>query len=153
MPNLQTGLLVVFLFLLHGCVVIPLPEKCVSGEEVTPEELAVLQPSLTSKKEIIELLGEPDVFWVDENVFVYNWSMRWAVMPWIVGGPYQAVGGIEEFENDYVLLLQFDKDDRLQRFERIKRALFESYGELLEKWIDQNNGPPCPETQKKSQDD
>jgi len=115
MPNLQTGLLVVFLFLLHGCVVIPLPEKCVSGEEVTPEELAVLQPSLTSKKEIIELLGEPDVFWVDENVFVYNWSMRWAVMPWIVGGPYQAVGGIEEFENDYVLLLQFDKDDLLQR--------------------------------------
>ena len=136
-----------FYLALQGCVIIPLPEKCVSGDEVTPEELTVMQPARTTKKEIVELLGEPDIFWIDENIYAYNWTMRWAVMPWAVGTPYQAAAGIEDLKSDYVLLLQFNKDDRLLRYEKIKRSLFESYGKLLEEWADQNNDQPCPENQ------
>ena len=139
MYKLQIRALLTLFFLAQGCAFIPLPEKCVSGKEVTKNELISINPGITTKTEIVDVLGEPDVVWLDENIFAYNWKMRWAIMPWVIAGGYSAVGGIEEFTKDYVLLIQFDHNDRVVRFERIKRSMFTSYGEMLENWTKQEN--------------
>ena len=132
--------LLALFFLAPGCLFIPVPETCVSGEEVTPEELASIEPGKTTKSEIIESLGNPDVLWLDENIFAYNWKTVWAIMPWVIAGGYQAAGGIEEFTKDYVLLIQFGQNDRVARFERLKRSMFTSYGQMLRSWANQKNG-------------
>ncbi len=131
--------LLALLFLAPSCLFIPVPEKCVSGEEVTPEELSSIEPGKTTKSEIIERLGNPDVLWLDENIFAYNWKTVWAIMPWFVAGGYQAAGGIEEFTKDYVLLIQFDQNDSVARFERLKRSMFTSYGAMLKSWANHDN--------------
>lgn len=139
MYKVQIRALLTVFFLAQGCVFIPLPETCVSGEEVTKKELTSIIPGITTKTEIVDMLGEPDVLWLDENIFAYNWKMAWAIMPWIVGAGGQAAGGIEEFTKDYALLIQFDHNDRVVRFERIKRSMFTSYGEMLKNWTKQEN--------------
>lgn len=149
MPKIRTGALITLFFLAQGCVVIPLPEQCVSGEEVTQTELASIKPGTTTKADIVDMLGKPDVLWLDENIFAYNWKMRWAIMPWMVAGGYQAAGGIEEFTKDYVLLIQFDSNDRVDRFEILKRSFFTSYGDLLEHWAKQENKTPSSKNTEK----
>lgn len=138
MYKVGIGIFLTIFFLTQGCVIIPVPEKCVSGDKVTKTELTSINPGITTKFEIVELLGNPDVLWLDENVFAYKWKMIWALMPWIVPAGYGVVGGCEEFTIDYVLLVQFDLNDRVVRFEQIKRPMFTSYGELLENWAQQD---------------
>jgi len=133
-------MLLTLLSLVSGCVIIPVPEKCISGEEITDNELASLKPGTTSKAEIVEMLGKPDVLWIDENIFAYNWKTVWALMPWIVAGGYQAYGGIEELTKDYVLLIQFDHQNRMTRFKVVKRSMFKTYGDLLKNWAEQDDG-------------
>lgn len=133
------SVLLTFFFLAQGCVIIPVPEQCVSGEEVTKNELTSITPCITTKVEILDILGKPNIIWLDENIFAYNWKMVWAIMPWVVAAGYQAAGGVEELTKEYVLLIQFDQNERVARFERIKRSMFTSYGELLENWTKQDN--------------
>jgi len=46
--------------------------------------------------------------------------------------PLRAAGGAEDIEKKYVLLIRFDPDDRVERFEATKRSNFDSYEEHLE---------------------
>lgn len=143
------NILLFLLFVLHGCIIIPTPEnKVISGRSIGDEELSFIEQGITTKDDVVAQLGEPDVFWVDERIFAYDWEMRQAIMPWCIGNPYQAVGGVEEIDKDYVLLIQFDQNDFVKRFEKTTRSMFESYGDHLTEWVEQGKEPPSAESQE-----
>lgn len=131
-------LLFLMVFASQACLVIPLPEsKVLSGTQITDEDLLFLQPSVTTKADVIGLLGEPTVFWEDENVIAYDWEMRQGILLWAIGGGYSGAAGAMDIPKDYVLLIQFDQNDQLKRFETTTPSPFDSYGEHLLDWIEQ----------------
>ena len=132
-----------------GCLYIPVKEnKVVSGKKISDDQLLLIQPGVTTKTDIIAELGEPDVFWEDECVFAYNWEMRNAIMPWAFGYGYDGAAGVVEFDKDYVLLIQFDQNDCVKRFELTTRTIFESYGDHLIEWVEQGKEPSSADVQK-----
>ena len=141
--------LLLLMLLFTGCLYIPVKEnKVVSGEKISDDQLSLIQPGVTTKTDIITELGEPDVFWEDECVFAYNWEMRSAIMPWAFGYGYDGAVGIAEFDKDYVLLIQFDQNDCVKRFEVTTRGTFESYGDHLIEWVKKGKEPTSVEVQK-----
>lgn len=123
---------------LNGCVLLPIPtgeRKVLEGKRVTQEQMAFLTPNVTTKKEVIDRLGSPDVIWEDARVFVYQWVMRWGFLFCAVGGYTTGGAGIEDIPKKYGLLIQFDEQDRLRRFEKVVFPAFKSYGDFLKEWV------------------
>lgn len=121
----------------QGCIIMPTGEdKVLSGRQVTAEQLAFIRPGVTVKSEIIERLGEPDVFWEDERIFAYNWQMRTGILVPLAGHPLKPTAALH-IPVRYILLIQFDPNDRVKRFEVTRPSAFDSYGEHLEQWLKQ----------------
>lgn len=126
------------LVLQTGCVLLPIPVeegKVLAGKPVSEEQLAFLTPSVTMKNEVMTRLGTPDVIWEEARLFAYNWEMRQGVLLWAVGGHYSGAAGMSDIPKHYVLIIQFDGQDRVQRFDRAVRPPFQSYGDFLKKWV------------------
>ena len=122
---------------LTSCVMVPLPtkeDKELAGKPVTKEQLAFLTPKMTMKQEVIERLGPPNVIWEDARVFAYNWQMRQGILFWAVGAYYTGDAGMTDIPKHYLLLIQFDEQDLVQRFERTVCPLHKSYSECLKEW-------------------
>ena len=135
---------------LRGCVILPIPtpERTVlAGKPVVEEDLAFLTPNLTTKKEVIERLGSPDVIWVEANLFAYNWSMLQGILIWGLGSG--SLSGIEAIPNSYALLIRFDEQDRVIHFERIARPAFKSYGNFLKEWVGDSQKMSSPGSKDK----
>lgn len=121
-----------------GCILLPLPtqeRKVLAGNPVTEEQLVFLVPNVTSKSEVMTRLGSPDVIWEEARLFVYNWEMRQGILIWAVGAYYSGSAGISDIPKHYLLLIQFDDQDRVRRFERVVRPPYKSYGDFLKEWI------------------
>lgn len=121
-----------------GCIVLPIPtqeRKVLAGTPVTEEQLAFLVHNVTTKSEVMVHLGSPDVIWEDARLFAYNWVVRQGILVWAVGGGYSGAAGISDIPKPYILLIQFDDQDRVQRFERAVRPSNKSYGDFLKEWI------------------
>lgn len=121
-----------------GCIVLPIPtqeSKVLAGTPVTEEQLAFLTLNVTTKSEVTVRLGSPDVIWEEARLFAYNWVVRQGILVWAVGGGYSGAAGIYDVPKHYMLLIQFDDQDRVQRFERVVRPSFKSYGDFLKEWI------------------
>jgi len=106
--------------LLTSCVVLPIPtteSKVLAGKPVREEQLSFLKPNITTKQDVIERLGNPNVIWEDVRVFAYNWDMRQGILFWAVGAYYSGGMGTEDIPKHYALLIQFDEQDRVQRFD------------------------------------
>ena len=129
----------VFLFLfilLIGCITIPTSEnKVLSGEKITDKQLVFIEHGITSKSDIIDQLGHPDVHLIDKNIFAYDWQTRQAIMIFYV--PYGMPGAVDIPKN-YVLLIRFDVEDIVRNHAITKRSLLESYGDHLIEWIQEN---------------
>jgi len=110
------------------------------GRGLTSEELSFIRPGITTKGEVVERLADPDVIWIEERIFAYNWRTRWGIYIAVVAGP-PFVGGGDIGVKDIVLLIRFDPNDRVERFEVTHRSRFDSYGEHLEKWHNQIKNP------------
>ena len=106
------------------------------GRGLTSEELSFIRPGITTKGDVVERLADPDVIWIEERIFAYNWRTRWGIYIAVVAGP-PFVGGGDIGVKDIVLLIRFDPNDRVERFEVTHRSRFDSYGEHLEKWHNQ----------------
>jgi hypothetical protein len=120
-----------------GCILLPIPtqeRKVLAGNPVTEEQLVFLAPDVTTKSEVITRLGSPDVIWEEARLFVYNWEMRQAILIWAVGGGYSGAAGAWDVPKYYMLLIQFDDQDRVERFERAVRPPYKSYGDFLKEW-------------------
>jgi outer membrane protein assembly factor BamE (lipoprotein component of BamABCDE complex) len=129
--------------LLHGCLLpIPTKEKVVlAGTPVQDEQLAFLVAHTTTKEQVIDQLGNPDMIWEEANLFAYNWEMRKGVLIWAVAGQFSMAGGVSNIGKQYALLLRFDDKDRLTRFEKVVRPTSKSYGDFLKDWIQTSHEP------------
>jgi len=80
--------------------------------------------------------------------------MRWGVLLWAVavGHGYAGAvgGGAEDIGKNYVLLIRFDSNDRVERFGTTKRSNFDSYGEHLETWLKKTEEPQPAAPQQQS---
>ena len=93
----------VFIFS-YGCITIPLPEnKVLSGERITTEQLVFIERGVTSKLEIIDQLGQPNVYLIDKNIYAYDWQTRQAIMIWAIGNGYTGSVGAIDIPKNYVL--------------------------------------------------
>ena len=136
MTNTKIWVLLPVFLTLSGCITIPTPEnKVLSGEKVTNLQLVFVKQGMTTKSEITDQLGPPDIFLIDKNIFAYDWQTRQAIMIWAIGGPYQASVGAADIPKNYVLLIRFDAEDIVQNYEITTRSLFVSYGDHLIRWI------------------
>jgi outer membrane protein assembly factor BamE (lipoprotein component of BamABCDE complex) len=120
-----------------GCVMVPVPtseDKILTGKQVTEEQLVFLTAGVTTKQEILERLGNPRVIWEDARVYVYNWQMRQGILFWAWGAYYTGGFGMTDIPRHYLLLIQFDEQDRVQRVDRTVCPLHRSYADCLREW-------------------
>ncbi len=139
--------------LASGCILLPIPTsetKVLSGRRVTDEQTSSLQVGVTTKTDIVMLLGAPDVFWEDQRIFAYNWTVRRGVIFAVI---FTGAVGIFDIPKGYVLLIQFDENAVVQRFVRVTGSLSEAYREVVVKWGEQREEretvPVPPQTQVK----
>jgi hypothetical protein len=121
-----------------GCIMVPIPTqegKVLAGKPVAEEQLLFLSPDTTTKEEVLERLGSPDVIWEEAHLFAYNWVMRQGILFWAVGAGNSGAAGAWDIPKRYMLLIQFDDQDRVRRFDRAVWPLRKSYGDFLKEWI------------------
>ena len=102
--------LLIALLFVEGCVMLPIPtgdDKVLAGRKISEEQLSPIRPGITTKKEVVERLGEPTVIWEDERIFAYNWQMRWGILFVVAGGHGAGYAGAVDIANKYVLLIRF----------------------------------------------
>lgn len=125
-----------FFMLSYGCITIPTSEnKVLSGEKITDKELVFIEQGITSKSDIIDKLGLPDIHLIDKNIFAYDWQTRQAIMIWVLPG---GSAGAADIPKNYVLLIRFDVEDIVRNHAITKRSLLESYGDHLMEWIQED---------------
>jgi outer membrane protein assembly factor BamE (lipoprotein component of BamABCDE complex) len=136
--RLPTSLLLCALALQAGCVMLPIPtqeHKVLAGKPVSEEQLVFLTPGVTTQREVVERLGQPDAIWEEARLYAYDWVMRQGILLWAIGGGYSGAAGMMDLPRNYQLLIRFDDEDRVQRFERAVRPSLEPYGQFLERWV------------------
>ena len=135
--NIFAILNVIILF--YGCITIPMPEnKVLSGERITDKQLLFIEQGATSKSEVVDQLGQPNVNVIDKNIYAYDWQTRQALMIWAVSNGYQGSVGAIDIPKNYVFLIRFDDQDRVTNYEITTRSMFISYGDHLMEWIHEN---------------
>jgi len=146
-------IMIIPLLFIQGCIMLPIPtgeDKVLAGDQIANEELNFIRSGITTKEEVVERLDDPDVIWQEERIFAYNWQMRWGLLLVLApGGAY----GAPDIATKYVLLIRFDPNDRVERFEVTHRSSFDSYGEHLEKWLNQIKNPPGTEATEQPNND
>jgi len=143
-PTLKVFLCCISLVLV-GCVLLPIPlpeNKVLAGKPVTEEQLSFLSSKDTTTQEVLDRLGKPNIIWEDARIFVYNWEMRWGILFWAVGAYYSGAMGMAEIPKHYLLLIQFNDQNRITRFERAVRPLTQSCSDFLQAW--EKNVPMTP---------
>lgn len=133
--------LIFLLFLKTGCIVLPIPteEKVLEGTPVNEDKSKLLEIGVTSKDDVIRLLGDPRIIWEEARLFVYDWeTSSWFIIGLFAGG-YSARGVAGDISDKYVLLIQFDERDKICRFQKLKRPSEDNrYGNFLKEWVNEN---------------
>ena len=67
-------------------------------------------------------------------------------MPWVIGYGYSGRGGVEDVHASYALLIAFDANDRVVKFEKTTRLPWDSPSEHALKWAEGEGlvGPTAP---------
>jgi len=128
----RSAALLVIAIACTGCLIVPTADdKVLEGTPIPEDRLAFIVAGVTTRSEVVERLGRPSLVWEDQQVCVYRWEMRQAVVAVGAGG---AAGAID-VPNHYVLLIRFDTNDRVERFTRTIRPLGESFAPLVRRWM------------------
>lgn len=139
MLQIKYAAVTLLILALSACIMLPIPTydiKVLSGKPVTDEQLSFLKPLTTTKQDVIEKIGNPDIIWEDARIFVYPWDMRQGILFWATGGGYTGAAGALDIPKHHVLLIQFDEQDIVQRFEHAIRPLHKSFPVFLQEWND-----------------
>ncbi len=110
-----------FLLVLQGCVIIPTPgHRLRSGlGEIAKVDMEFLEVGKTTREEVLLRFGDPKYSLNNGNVFAYAWTTVRGYYAWGVGGPQgPGTGGGGTIWKTYLVLLEFDKNSRLKRFEQ-----------------------------------
>jgi hypothetical protein len=121
-----------------GCFVLPIPtgERILDGTPVKEDQSKLLEIGVTSKDDVISYLGDPTFIWKEARLFAYDWETSSWVLLVAIGSNRD---GVADMSNKYVLLIQFDEQDRICRFQKVKRPdKNDRYGDLLRKWVEED---------------
>jgi len=116
-------LLPFWLLALSGCAAIVIPvsdAEVTSGRKIGAENIAFFKQGVTTRAEVIQALGQPDIDFKDLRIIVYHWSVRSAYVPWVVGSGGGGTGDIMEISDKYTLLIALDEKDYVSRSEITK---------------------------------
>lgn len=111
-----------------GCLIVPTPEHgLLEGRGViTEKEIAFVKNGTTTLEEVVVALGEPD--WTEtDKVFVYRWTVIQGYL--IVGDQAAAI------PKGYLLLLEFDEQNRVARHQRKAAELFQTFSDVIDQWL------------------
>lgn len=113
MRTLLPVVAILFVFLCAGCAYL-------SGEakrtEIAEETLKFMKVESTTKQEVLLRLGEPLKVWRGEANFVYADFTK-------DGIPLGPGMGVPVSQNLYLLLIEFDDNNRVKKFEVKKKSL------------------------------
>jgi len=126
--------MVLVIIYLAACIIIPTPW---TDDKISKEEISIITPGLSTKDDVLNKFGEPDVIWEigdQERVFVYKWERLRAI--WILGGGYSATGGL--IDTDEALLILFDDTDHVKMVKKGTKSGLESYGDFLNRCLNEN---------------
>jgi hypothetical protein len=140
---LKFGLLSFCLLVLLRCaIIIPVPDgEVLSGSKITSENIAFIEQGITSRSDVIQKLGPPYMDLKELRTIAYTWDVLGVYMPWIAGYPTVGggYGGVEKIGKPYVLLIAFDKDDHVSKFEIKERWPLDTVKSHVIKWIEREN--------------
>lgn len=87
-----------------------------SRGEIPDKSLAFMQTGVTTRADVMLALGEPDIATNNDTWFAYRWVMMTG--GWFFVVPAAApVGGGSAFHKTHALLIEFDAQGVVQRFE------------------------------------
>lgn len=123
MKKIFISTIIIFFFLCAGCVYIPYHAHI----HRVPDEktLASIKEGITSKEELIMMLGEPDRVKKNEKLFLYWWQEEHG----FVGG-IGAGGGGGLVISTHSLHIEFDESNIVKKFEIKKKGIF-SWGHQI----------------------
>lgn len=134
------------LLALSGCM-IPFPgHKVYEGKEIKAESLAWLRAGETTRAQVTEKLGAPDIDFVDERTIAYAWAGQSGGV--LLVAPYSAFA--EQIRMRRALMIRFDPGNRVVAFSVISRpteiipydvhavsldAKYDDWRVLLDQWF------------------
>ena len=128
--------------LIAGCVPIPTKEHgLITGRgQILAEDVTSLENGKTSREEVLLKFGEPSLVLNNQKTLVYRWTVSAGGYIGVVVMPMAAapVGG--DITKDYLVILEFDGEGRLVRFERSGR--WGSSQSRINEWIPSENARP-----------
>jgi hypothetical protein len=126
----------IFFFGLFGCIVIPTPEHALfeGRGEIGESDIAFLSAGRTTREDVLLQFGEPDLVLNDQRIIIYHWSVSHGY--WLIGGGYSGYAG--PIPKDYLFMLEFDGEGRLNRFE-ISGSIWTSEKYRIGKWTPQDS--------------
>jgi len=102
---------------LSGCA-LPFPHHEVyEGSEITAQTLTWLHLGETSRAQVLEKFGAPDIDFVDQHVIAYAWSGT--LFDLLIAIGFQ--GGTQEIRMRRAFMIQFDSADKVAAFSIIDR--------------------------------
>src|SRR4030043_640549 len=123
---------------LQGCIYIPMPQhSLVAGRGmIEPEDTHDLQVGSTTREAILLQFGEPDATLNQQKIFVYSWTRVQGYFA--IGGGY--TGYATPVGKTTLLMLEFDTQNLLKRYEYIPEGLFNMTMGAAIKWASEK-GP------------
>lgn len=122
---------VLFLLVVQGCMVLPVSNQPMAGTRIEAARLQFIQPGVTSRSCVLKELGPPDVNFDDIQVIAYAWESSAYLEVWITpaGDP-----GAQMLGKPYVLLIEFDENEHVRRFELTERGLHDTIRSRAVAW-------------------
>ncbi len=105
---------------ISGCIAVPYPSpRVLEGREVTEASLKGLRVNETTRTQVLERFGPPDIDFVDQHVIAYAWAgiQNRVFVATFVGSPGSPVLTLMR----RALLVRFDADNKVAAFSIIDR--------------------------------
>jgi len=131
------------LVLSAGCVAVPIgstSDEPVPGRKIRPEDVAFIQPGITTREELISRLGAPTFDLPDLGILSYVWlelKEDWAVIWAIPTNPPLGGGAVVIPRTaDWALFAAIDENGRVVRVGLDQRKLYDSVRSQARKWAE-----------------
>lgn len=124
--------------LLQACVVLPIPldeDKVLEGRPITESQLSFMRPGSTTREEVVHRFGQPYIIWADARIFIYRWEMRQGILIWAVASNREIIGDAIDIPRHCLLLIAFDGNNVVTRFERVTRPASRPAPDFLMDWL------------------
>lgn len=130
-------LALIFCGMITGCVVVPsCSRKASFGNRITSSDLSFVRAGVTTCDEFTQRFGPPWTNYAELSVSVYYWETvkyHWAFLSF-----YPSGGVIVDVPQLHVLVIEFDRDDRVRKQAILKHPGSVTTKELATKWVGGN---------------